>query len=166
MARDFEVQSATAEVSRSCATSRNAGDLLRRVREHIAARQAFEESAQILRDAASERRSGKYALDELRSVSRLAWNALFVEAAAQIVGRGDIELPERFGFPGRQRFGIDGADIGIGKQAEQLQAFGRADFFGESADGCVDRKYRGAVRLADMPDDRGSESGRCRLPRE
>src|SRR5208282_1566869 len=58
-----------------------------------------------------------------------------VEMAIQVVGSGDIKLPDIFSFPGSEGFRVDGLDIGIGEQAEHFEALGSAYFFGEGANG-------------------------------
>ncbi len=57
-----------------------------------------------------------------------------VGAAHHEIGGADVELPDIFGLPRRERFGIHGLDIGVGEQAEHLQLLGRAHLFGGLAD--------------------------------
>ena len=57
-----------------------------------------------------------------------------VDAAQQIIGGADIELPDVFRLPGRQRFRVHGFDVGIGEQAKHFQPLGRFHFFRELPD--------------------------------
>ena len=109
-----------------------ARDFLRRMREEIAARQAFEKFAEIVAIGVG-RNQGNNALDPFAPVA-IGVDALFIEAAIQIILGGNIKLPEGFRFPRSERLRIHGADVGIGKKAEQLEALGSAYFFGEVAD--------------------------------
>ncbi len=58
-----------------------------------------------------------------------------VDIAQQIICRADVELPDIFSFPGSERFGINGFDVGVGEQAKHLEAFGRFEFFAEGFHG-------------------------------
>jgi hypothetical protein len=73
-------------------------------------------------------------------VVRVAVNAL-IHAAVEIIRRADIELPEVFGFPGRERLGVDGFDVRIGEQAKHFQKFRAADAF---------RKLRDCARIKNI----------------
>src|SRR5437660_11161139 len=104
--------------------------------EHIAPGQTLEECAEFLPrvrccTAAKQRQD---TFKELR-VMRLRMDALFIETSAHVVRRGDIKLPQRFRLPGRKRFGVDGANVGVRKKAQQFQALRRADVFRESTNG-------------------------------
>ena len=66
---------------------------------------------------------------------RAGVDALAVEAAAEVIGRRRVELPEHLGLPGSQSLGIDGLNIGEGEQGEEGQAFRGADFFREGVNG-------------------------------
>ncbi len=74
-------------------------------------------------------------------VVRIAVNA-FIHAAIEIIGRADVELPEIFRFPRRERLRIDGLNVRIGEQAKHLQKFRAADTF---------RKLRHGARIENVP---------------
>src|SRR5262249_61571513 len=93
-----------------------AGDFFGRVSGEVATGKAFEEACDfLLRDAASKschlRQDGRF----VRSVEAVA-----VEAAAEIVGGGGEEMPKHLRFPGRECFGVDGMNVGVGEQREAL----------------------------------------------
>src|SRR5580704_16197490 len=48
-----------------------------------------------------------------------------IESSIQEIRRCDIKLPNDFGFPGRERFGIDGLDVRVSQETEHLQSFRR-----------------------------------------
>src|SRR6266849_2676507 len=66
---------------------------------------------------------------------RAGVDALAVEAAAEVIGRRRVELPEHLGFPRSQSLGIDGLNVGEGEKGEEGQAFRGADFFREGVNG-------------------------------
>ena len=101
--------------------------------EQIAARQAFEKFAKIVAIGVGGNER-KDALDPFAAVA-IAVDALFIETAIQIIFCGNVELPEGFGFPRSESFGIDGANVGVSEEAEHFEALRSADFFGEIADG-------------------------------
>src|SRR5689334_2426471 len=58
--------------------------------------------------------------------------AVAVHGAAEMVGGGNKQLPQHFRFPGSQRLWIYGVNVGVGQQAEALQALLAAHGGGES----------------------------------
>src|SRR5207302_10445594 len=107
------------------------GNLLRQSRRDVALRKAFEKRAELLR----RRAVGDECADalELRGLAPGRVKALVVEVAGQDIGGGDVELPQHLRLPGRQGFGVDRADVRVGKQAQHFQQLGSANHYGELA---------------------------------
>ena len=104
--------------------------LLRRMRHQVALRQAVEKLQQ-LRPALGQQ--GRDALDLLGA--HLGVKALFIDAASEVIGGGDIKLPEIFRFPRREGFRIHRLDVGQRQQREHLQALRRFHLAGQFAHG-------------------------------
>src|SRR5579872_3107987 len=58
-----------------------------------------------------------------------------VNIATQLVRGGNVELPNIFSLPWRQRVRINGFDVRVSKQAEHLKPLGGSNFFGEYSHG-------------------------------
>jgi len=71
------------------------------MRAKISPRQTFEKRLELL-----PRRGGERAKVVQDFVVRVAVDT-FIHAAVEIIGRADVELPQIFRFPWRQRFRID-----------------------------------------------------------
>ena len=69
-----------------------------------------------------------------------------IGTAIEVVGRGDVQLPEVVGLPRRHRLRIDGLDVSKGHQAEHFESLRRAHFF---------RKCLYIGRIEDIPADCG-----------
>ena len=63
--------------------------------------------------------------------AHIAVNAM-VGTSVQVVCRANVELPNAFRLPGRERLRIHRFDIGVSQQAQHFQALLRAYFLGES----------------------------------
>ncbi len=98
-----------------------------RMREQIASRKSFQKIVQAFANFLCERAEVRH-----HFVVRVHMQTL-IEAAVQVIGGGDVKLPDIFCFPGSERFGIDGFDVRVGQQAKHFQALGSFHFFGKRA---------------------------------
>src|SRR5580765_1205162 len=94
-------------------------DFRRRVHGKVSTRKAFQEAFD-LRTGRTAR--GRLDLREQGSFIR-SMQPIGIETTAQMICRGYKELPEHFGLPRSQSFGIDRVDVRVGQQTQALQAF-------------------------------------------
>ena len=94
-----------------------------------------------------------------------------VGGAVEIVRGGNVDLPDIFGLPWGERFGVHRLDVGVGEQAEHLQAFLRFHLFGEHPNGFglenIAAQRRGHLHVAADQEQHGLAVGRIEIqPRQ
>src|SRR5579859_5796309 len=103
-------------------------DLRCRVNREVAARKTFEKSFDIGSARTCHQSSNLF--EDGFFVGSM--EAVAIERPAEVIRRGNEELPEHFRFPGGQCFGVDGVNIRIGEKSQPLETLQRADVFSES----------------------------------
>src|SRR5271170_1069271 len=97
------------------------------MRKKVSARQPLEKAFQVL---AGRRRERAQVFQNL--VLSVDMKSL-VEVAIQMIGSGDVKLPNNFGFPRRESFRINRFDVRVSQETEHLQSFRRFYLAGKSS---------------------------------
>ena len=122
------------------------GDLRGGVHCQIAPRESFEEPLDLR--LCSRRRLARAPVRA--AILRRSVQAIAIQSAAEVVRGRHEKLPQHFRFPRRQGFRIHGVNVGVGQQAQPLQALLSSPPWSANAETVAGSKMSRRCMVADM----------------